>query len=193
MPDLTPHKSSRCLVPPKIICNSSDVQCLSDNVMTTHVRVNAIAGYYQIPDLAELTRANIQDMYNGHPISSKDLSQALKEAFGSTQDKALQKIMASVAAYNIESLLQTPEFTGLEDIGDCAEGIIRHLSLTVCNALNSMVVMDATAKCRGSTCTAEFECRIKLHHRLLPAGDLENVFMLRCNKCGCKHKMEVTK
>lgn len=88
-----------------------------------HVRMNAIADYYNIAKLAELTRSRIQQL----PLDKWDPHVCLevtRNALDLTGDRAFHKTMALVVAQNIRELL-TMEQLG-EIINDFGIDVLRH-------------------------------------------------------------------
>ncbi|KAH7317410.1 hypothetical protein BKA65DRAFT_466379 [Rhexocercosporidium sp. MPI-PUGE-AT-0058] len=109
-----------------------DSLCAITPAMTTemvlhHVRVNAIADYYDIPLLKQLANTKIQRLLET-TRSADGFSDVVREVFNSTSDKALREIMASTAATHIEELIGLEDFTALDVMSEFAVSIIQNTS-----------------------------------------------------------------
>lgn len=89
-----------------------------------HVRVNAIADYYNIPQLKELANTKIQHIL-GTSWSADGFPDVIKDVFSLTGDLALHNIITLTAAEHIEELVKLEDFAELDVISDFAIGIIR--------------------------------------------------------------------
>src|SRR2546423_15473800 len=81
-------------------------------ILLGHVRVNAIADYYDIPQLKELANTKIQHIIETN-WSPHGFSEVVKEVFNSTTDRALREIMSLTAVAHIEELLEFEDFAEL--------------------------------------------------------------------------------
>lgn len=79
-----------------------------------HVWVNAIADYYNIGPLAELTKANIKAAYPNR-MDPAEWAEVTKQALDLTGDKTFHDTLAQLAADDIKNLLAKD---GLEDVID---------------------------------------------------------------------------
>jgi hypothetical protein len=94
-----------------------------------HVRVNAVADYYDIPQLKELANTKIRHIIETN-WSPHGFSEVIKEVFNSTTDRELREIVSLTVAAHIEELLEFEDFAELDVIGDFAIGIIRNMFAT---------------------------------------------------------------
>ncbi|KAL7944211.1 hypothetical protein V8C42DRAFT_326164 [Trichoderma barbatum] len=88
----------------------------------SHVRVNAIGDYYGIQGLMLLANQKIQQAYQNKWDANAFLTSA-KEALDSTGDKKLHRMMALLAAQNLNALIASPQLADL--VGDFAAEILR--------------------------------------------------------------------
>jgi hypothetical protein len=95
-----------------------------DEIML-HVRVNAIADYYDIPQLRQLANTKIQHVLDT-AWSADGFSGIIREVFQCNGDMELRKIMASTVAAHIEELIELDDFVGLDIPSDFVMNIIRH-------------------------------------------------------------------
>jgi hypothetical protein len=98
-------------------------------ILLGHVRVNAVADYYDIPQLKELTNTKIRHIIETN-WSPYGFSEVVKEVFNSTTDMELREIMSLTAAAHIEELLEFEDFAELDVMNDFAIGIIRNMFAT---------------------------------------------------------------
>ncbi|KAJ3454150.1 hypothetical protein MRS44_018044 [Fusarium solani] len=89
-----------------------------------HVRVNAIADYYNIPKLAQLANSKIQSILRDC-WSAESFSHVVKEVSASTGDVALHDIITSTAAYHIEELVESQSFADLEVMSEFSIKLLR--------------------------------------------------------------------
>lgn len=94
-----------------------------------NVRVNAIADYYDVPQLKQLANEKIEGILETS-WTAQGFSTIIKEAFKSTSDKELYNIIALAAASHIEELVELEDFAALEVIGDFAISIMRKTTVT---------------------------------------------------------------
>lgn len=170
-----------------------------------HLRVNAIADYYDIKSMAALANSNIRSILEN--TQDADLfSRFVLEASNSTGDVVLHSIIASTAANRIEELTESQAFLDIElgnnlSIGilrGCAERIrelqnqLKHIQMLraseslrnnhiIENIDNCVRTMKETNECRH--CEASFACYIEKHGK-----ELEPSYTLRCEECRCRHR-----
>ncbi|EWZ28852.1 uncharacterized protein FOBCDRAFT_204642 [Fusarium oxysporum Fo47] len=89
-----------------------------------HVRVNAIADYYNVPKLTQLANSKIQTILRDSWLA-ESFSHVVKEASVSTGDVALHDIITSTAAYHIEELVEFQSFADLEVMSEFAIKVLR--------------------------------------------------------------------
>ena len=90
-------------------------------ILLGHVGVNAVADYYDIPQLKELVNTKIQHIIEPNWPPHRFL-EVVKEVFNSTTDRELREIMSLAATAHIEELLQFEDFAGLDVVSDFAIG-----------------------------------------------------------------------
>ena len=98
-------------------------------ILVGHVRVNAIADYYDIPQLKELANTKIQHIIETN-WSPHGFSEVVKEVFNSITDRELREIVSLAATAHIEELLEFEDFAELDVMSDFAIGIIRNMFTT---------------------------------------------------------------
>ncbi|XTI88733.1 hypothetical protein V2W45_1239388, partial [Cenococcum geophilum] len=89
-----------------------------------HVHINAIADYYNIPQLKELTNIKIQHIL-GTSWSAGRFPNIIKDVFSLIGDLALYNIITLIAAEYIEELVKLKDFVKLDIISDFTIGIVR--------------------------------------------------------------------
>lgn len=94
------------------------------NITLRHVHVNAIADYYNIPQLKELANTKIQHIL-GTSWSADGFPDVVKDVFSLTGDLALHNIITFTAAKHIEELIKLEDFVELDVMSDFAIGIVR--------------------------------------------------------------------
>ena len=104
----------------------AETATVTTDLLLRHVRVNAIADYYDIPPLRQLATTRFQHVLETN-WSADAFSNVIKEVFNSTNDAALQETVASAAAAHIEELVELPEFAALEVMSDVAIRIIKDM------------------------------------------------------------------
>jgi hypothetical protein len=97
-------------------------------ILLRNVRVNAIADYYDIPQLKQLANTKIQHVLETS-WSADGFSNIVKEVFNSTSVMALHNIMTLTAATHIEELLKLEDFALLELMSDFSIGLMRNTRL----------------------------------------------------------------
>jgi len=138
-----------------------------------HVRVNAVADYYDIPQLKELANTKIRHIIQTN-WSPYGFSEVIKEVFNSTTDKELREIMSLTVAAHIEELLEFEDFTELGVIGDFAIGKADRIN-------HFLKILSKIQSYRN--CDADFTCYVERGGTIL-----EPQYTLRCAKCHCRHK-----
>jgi hypothetical protein len=111
------------------VSESETTKARTAEILLGHVRVNAIADYYDIPQLKELANTKIQHIIETN-WSPHGFSEVVKEVFNSTTDRELREIMSLAATAHIEELLQSEDFAELDVMSDFAIGIIRNMFAT---------------------------------------------------------------
>jgi hypothetical protein len=96
------------------------------DILLRHVRVNAIADYYDIPQLRELANSKIRDILKTN-WSADSFSSVVKAVFNSTSDVELRDIMALTATSHMETLIELEDFAALEVMGDFAVKLVRNM------------------------------------------------------------------
>lgn len=181
-------------------------------LLRPHIKVNAIADYYNIPKLKEFANAQIQKILITS-WSPDGFATIIEETRNSTGDKALLSILSTSAAVHIEDLLKANENIVPDNF---ANDVIRNLSSTIivakamlnqristleqelatqreiANAANaaqqSVVNYPRSISLLQSTtacrnCHQEFGCYIEDH----------GYVMLRCAHCRCRHPRSLIK
>src|SRR5947207_4863159 len=101
----------------------------SAEILLGHVRVNAVADYYDISQLKELANTEIKHIIETN-WSPHGFSEVVKEVFNSTTDRELREIMSLATTAHIEELLQFEDFAELDVMSDFAIGIIWNMFAT---------------------------------------------------------------
>ncbi|KAJ4195507.1 hypothetical protein NW759_016441 [Fusarium solani] len=95
-----------------------------------HVRVNAIADYYDIPKLTQLANSKIRCLL-GDSWQAESFSHVVEEVLDSTGNVALQEILSSTAADHIGELVESQSFADLEVMSDFAIKVLRSCALRI--------------------------------------------------------------
>ena len=94
--------------------DSEEAECTANlEIIKRHVRVNAIADYYDIPSLQRLSSSRIEDTFDEIPFHTDVLLGVLKEVQEKTGDRELYQILASAAANHLGEVLNDNNFGAL--------------------------------------------------------------------------------
>lgn len=176
-------------------------------VLISHIRVNAIADYYDISPLKSLANKNVEEILQ-NSWSPDGFSDVIQEVLDSTADKILRDIVSSSAAMNIGKLITRDDFTGIPVMSPFLVDTMRkieakhvakedELQLQICtkthdaidlrNTLETTKLDDArkrmldilsqTKICRN--CGDGFRCFVY--------KATSGAISLKCCKCLCKH------
>ncbi|EGC44075.1 conserved hypothetical protein [Histoplasma capsulatum var. duboisii H88] len=181
-----------------------------DQLLSHHIQINTIADYYDVAKLRELSNSRIQEILTTS-WSPHGFGTAIEEALRSTGDKKLHEILAESAAARIETLVDANENITSEDFAQSVickvvdlykkanEELKQQLQL-LGNKLsiaqsdietavrvkkdfdNCIQLLQQTKYCRNINCDADFSCYFE------DTGHWNNVHILRCSKCQCRHK-----
>lgn len=91
-------------------------------LLLEHIRVDAIANYYDVPELGKLATAKLKLILDENCHNERFLS-IVQEAFEVSEDVSLRKLMAEVATAHIEECLKDDQLI----INDFAFAIIENL------------------------------------------------------------------
>ena len=106
-----------------------------NGALLQYVRVNCIADYYDMQDLAQLANRKLQETLKQHAVSAdkkgciqpQTLCTAVDECFRNSSDPDIHNIISKAAAENLERLNMQSEFPKIYGIGDSANSIIKKL------------------------------------------------------------------
>ncbi|RFU25153.1 hypothetical protein B7463_g11194, partial [Scytalidium lignicola] len=93
-------------------------------VLQHHIHVNAIADYFNITKLNQLSVSKIQHILQTN-WSAVAFCGVVQEALGSTSDKQLHELVASAAAEHIRELIELDSFSDLESMSTFAINVLR--------------------------------------------------------------------
>lgn len=170
-----------------------------------HVKMNAIADYYDIPELRHESSTRVKEILNTS-WSPRDFPIIIQEVVNSTSDKELHDIISDVMAAHIDEIgMGDPQ--GL--IGDFAGSVLRKVVVANKSSKHMLVqrVEDLESKLHGTKQLAEremsrantLENNTKCFTKLLEQTALcrncsadfscymESYNLLRCSKCLCRH------
>ena len=116
---------------------------MAAEILLCHVHVNAIADYYDIPLLKQLANTKIQHVLET-AWSVDGFSDVVREAFSTTSDTALHKIMASTAATHIEELVELEDFATLDVMSEFAMNIVRE-TIAACKSTEDLSSQELQA------------------------------------------------
>ncbi|CAI6085967.1 unnamed protein product [Clonostachys chloroleuca] len=182
----------------------------ASGMMLQHVQVNAIADYYNIERLSELSRSKFQQACQA-TWDAQSFMDATNGALDLSGDGALHEVIATEAAKNIHTLLEIDHFAGI--IGDFGTRVLRncikkaevdrykviqlqldleqeHSKLQAAEARVDRIIenigrclqtMRERGFCRNHSCMAEYQCYIERRGQ-----SFEPVYTLRCAKCKCR-------
>jgi len=97
---------------------------ITADITLYHVCINAIANYYNIPQLKELINIKIQYILGTSWFADK-FPNIIKDVFSLIGDLALHNIITLTAAEHIKELVKLKDFAELNVISNFAIGIIR--------------------------------------------------------------------
>jgi len=161
---------------------------MTTEILLRHVKVNAIAHYYDIPPLKQLADTKIQNILETNVEQEDftmvkvisdfalDILRNLIAAYKAKEELYTQKLQAAESRlrsiendYTYEKSLRDHESTRtdhvIENINDCLK------------------MLDKTKTCRNPRCDAEFTCYIEQGGTVI-----EPKYILRCARCRCRHK-----
>lgn len=98
------------------------------DALLCHVRVNAIADYYDVPELNQLTTSRIQHMIKTNWSATSFLG-VVPEVLGSNGNRALHDLIAATTADHIEELVDVDGFSDLEVTSAFAIKVLRNCAL----------------------------------------------------------------
>jgi hypothetical protein len=102
-------------------------QAMTTAILLRHVQVNAIADYYNIPELKQLSNTKIKHCLET-TWSADGFSDIVREVFDSTGDTVLREMMASTAAAHIKELVGLEDFAALDVMSDFTTSVIRKMT-----------------------------------------------------------------
>lgn len=197
-PAEAPNKSP---APPKV----EDKDKTFDD-LRSHIMVNSIAAHYDIKGLTELVSTKIQKLLQTVKGTRK-LTKFIQLMSISKGCATLHSTIAPRLAVNIEKLADSETFVSIDLDKDLSKQLLRScalrikelhkqvaahkaalikesaakqtLQITVNNFNKVIKTLGNTSSCRN--CREKFSCYIESKDASLPA------FLLRCNKCLCRH------
>jgi len=95
-------------------------------MLLRNVHVNAIADYYDIPQLRQLANTKIQSLLETS-WAADGFCSIVDEVFNSTRDTALHDVVTSTAASHIEELIDREDFGALEVMSNFAITIMQRI------------------------------------------------------------------
>ncbi|KAI8648815.1 hypothetical protein NCS56_01497300 [Fusarium sp. Ph1] len=174
--------------------------------LLSHLRVNAIADYYDIQSLVSHVNSKILLLLRGcrAPVVLRFAQQVSK----STGDTALHSIIASALAGRVEDLADLQELMEIDLGNSLAINVVRACGTRIRELqaqISALQLMSATESLRNARiisnidscvnmarrtkecrhCDAEFACYIEKHGK-----EREPSYTLRCEKCRCRHRLE---
>jgi len=87
-------------------------------ILKIHVRVNAIADYYDIPTLRDVASSKVDGIFARIGFSINIFLDVLKETMGITSDKGLYQVLGSAAANHLEELILNENFRAIDIMKD---------------------------------------------------------------------------
>ena len=87
-------------------------------ILKIHVRVNAIADYYDMPRLRDVASSMIEGIFTRLGFSVNVFLDVLKEATEITGDKGLHRVLGLVAANHLEELILNENFRAIDIMKD---------------------------------------------------------------------------
>lgn len=87
-------------------------------ILKRHVRVNAIADYYDIPRLRDVASSMIEGIFTRIGFSANVFLNVLKEATEITGDKGLYRVLGLAAANHLEELILNENFRAIDIMKD---------------------------------------------------------------------------
>lgn len=209
--------SSNYLINPSIASFPDEIKkptsddITASGMMLQHVQINAIADYYNIERLSELSRSKFQQACQS-TWDTQSFIDATSGALGLSGDGALHEVIATEAAKNIHTLLEIDHFADI--IGEFGTRVLRncikkaeadqhrvfqlrfdleqeHSKRQAAEARADRIIenigkcvqtMRERGFCRNHSCMAEYQCYIERRGQ-----SFEPLYTLRCAKCRCKN------
>ncbi|KAJ3483988.1 hypothetical protein NLG97_g7171 [Lecanicillium saksenae] len=179
-----------------------------EETLLQHVRMNAVADFYDIPGLADLSCRKVKEAIAETKNGALVLD-AAKEMLETTRDLALHELLADAAADQVREYLETDLLMDL--IGSfgvqllkklvkeqddrmaalvatldheqrCRETAETRASRILANIESCMDTLMEHNECRSQSCRGDFDCYFEKR-----GNPSEPSFMLRCSLCRCKH------
>ncbi|CEI67519.1 hypothetical protein FVEN_g5618 [Fusarium venenatum] len=181
--------------------------------LISHLRVNAIADYYNIQKLAQLATSKIQAILDKGQ-SAEVFPQIIQEVSTSNRDPDIDSIIASAAVAHIEELCELEAFQDMEFDDDLTVEMFRACAKRI-NALERRLddahqnvvtyqelrddekkakefvieQMDKSMDLLGETdgcrnCNENFGCYFEKR-----GPEWQPFYLLRCQNCRCRHKV----
>jgi hypothetical protein len=100
----------------------------AENILLRHVRVNAIADYYDIPALKELANSKIKHVIDT-TWTVEGFPDVVREVFRFSADVELREITTSTIVAHIEDLAELHGFAELDVLSDLGVDIIQRMVL----------------------------------------------------------------
>lgn len=124
-----------------------------DWLLSQHIRVNAIADYYNIPTLIEKSTANIKEAIQSHG-DPESLLGAASLALSLSGDKNMQHVMAGAVSGHLEAVLADEQHgqSLVELVNDFGVAVLRH------QAEEQKVLRAAVEKLEKSLRASEAKC-----------------------------------
>lgn len=104
--------------------------------LLAHVRVNAIADYYNIPELGKLATAEMRRLLDT-AWSADDFLEAATEALSTTGDRELHRLFADSAASHLQEIVHMDRFAELDVVNDFTMRLLQGCAETF-KALNTL-------------------------------------------------------
>ena len=171
-----------------------------DESLKQHIRVNSIADYYNIPDLATLSTQKAKESC-GRNWNATQFLTAVKTVPNMTGQGGLQVMLADQIAQHMDELLEHDEFKAI--VGDFSFSILRkHAELAKGDSLrqqqnslqatqNRMFLDASNMRTCINTLNYQNDCRNCGSFFTCYIDELEgencSSFILRCQDCLCRH------
>ncbi|KAB8239979.1 hypothetical protein BDV35DRAFT_399057 [Aspergillus flavus] len=131
-------------------------------LLQQHVRVNAIADYYNVPPLVALTVSRVREAVQAN-WSVADFSFLVQETFATSGDRSIQSLLISIASDRIQELLASTSFNGLDLAPDFVFELLR--AVVASNRDRQAIQDQETQALSGMVHTLESQLEVVRNYR----------------------------
>jgi len=185
--------------------NEEDTKEINDQTLLFHLKVNAIADYYDIPELRDLAKSKVGEILHAHetilPCLLREVSSGAHANLNSIIAKAVTEVhdFSKLLKQN-DTCVKLDPILYTEIIAACSKEMAilnrklkvfqeRYKTQLACTMANDKAIdtclgkLNETQKCRH--CDEKFSCFIEAE--AVTFGSSQRTYMLRCKSCRTRH------